>query len=224
MRGADIRAASSGAPFRPAQHRRPAGNPSALPVTGTLNVLVAARDNDCQAGGLRRLVISLWRSSRRRKSGDYEVQRRSRLMALPSWRVNITPPPSRTATALETVSLRYFNVFGPRQDPTSDLRRRDSQIHHGDAATANARSIFGDGQAERATSPISTMWCRAICWRVLRQRLSARPINLAAGGRIALIDLVAQLNTIMETALPPIHTAERPGRYQTFACEHRKGA
>ena len=43
---------------------------------------------------------------------------------------------------LETVCLRYFNVFGPRQDPVLALLRRAGQIHHPDAAGRTADDFW----------------------------------------------------------------------------------
>ena len=49
---------------------------------------------------------------------------------------------------LETVSLRYFNVFGPRQDANSQYSARAGQVHYADA-TEESPTIFGDGEQSR---------------------------------------------------------------------------
>ena len=50
---------------------------------------------------------------------------------------------------LETVALRYFNVFGPRQDPDVGLRGGDPAVHLADARAASAPTIYGDGTQSR---------------------------------------------------------------------------
>ena len=50
---------------------------------------------------------------------------------------------------LETVSLRYFNVFGPRQDPQERVRRRHPEVHDGGAAQGERPVVFGDGEQTR---------------------------------------------------------------------------
>ena len=87
-------------------------------ATGTLNVLLAARD-----AGVERVVFA---SSSSVYGADPEVptretwrRRRSRPTPSPSRRRRATAAPSPASTASPTLSLRYFNVFGPRQDPVS---------------------------------------------------------------------------------------------------------
>ena len=86
--------------------------------TGTLNVLLAARDD-----GVRRVVLasssSVYGNGGRCPSARTHAARADlALRVSPSWPPSGTRAPSPVYD-LETVSLRYFNVFGPRQDPTS---------------------------------------------------------------------------------------------------------
>jgi nucleoside-diphosphate-sugar epimerase len=127
---------------------------NAINVGGTVNLLVAARD-----AGVRRVVFAASSSA----YGDTPE--------LPK-RESMTPGPKSPYAAqklagehymriffevygLETVSLRYFNVFGPRQDPASTyaavIPRFITSVLSG-----NAPTIYGDGLQTRA-SPISTM-------------------------------------------------------------------
>src|ERR1051326_1997383 len=116
-------------------------------VTGTLNVLVAARD-----AGVRRLIYAASSSAYGATPGEARVE------TMP------TAPMSPYAVAklageqycqifgriygLETVCLRYFNVFGPRQDPQSEsaavIPKFITALRDGEPLT-----IFGDGEQSR---------------------------------------------------------------------------
>ena len=107
------------------------------------------------------------------------------------------------------MSLRYFNVFGARQDPTSTyaavIPKFITAMLRGDRPI-----IFGDGQQSRDFTYIDNvaqgnlLACKA-------PKAVGETLNLAAGGRIVLNDLVAQLNAILGSDLTPIYAAERPG-------------
>ena len=102
---------------------------NAVNVIGTLNVLLAARDS-----GVRRVVYAS-------SSSVYGEN-----PALPKRESDATLPISPYASSklagenycrsfsrvyeLETVVLRYFNIFGPRQDPLLAVRGGDSAVHH----------------------------------------------------------------------------------------------
>ena len=105
---------------------------SAVNVEGTLNVLLAARDE-----GVRRVVFasssSVYGNARRAAARPRRRRPiRSRRTASRSSRPSATASASAASTALETVVLRYFNVFGPRQDPTLAVRGRRAALHHRD--------------------------------------------------------------------------------------------
>ena len=94
-----------------------------------------------QARGLRRVVVGLWRSRSRSCRSKPCRRTRSRLTASPSWRANTTVRRSRQVYGLETVALRYFNVFGPRQDETSQYAAVIPQVHRGDAGRQTADDL-----------------------------------------------------------------------------------
>ena len=145
-RGVDFVSHQAAIPSVPRSVKDPLGNNRAN-VDGTLNVLVAARD-----AKVKRVVYAASSSA----YGDTPT--------LPKREDMLPSPNSPYATAklageyymttfhrcygLETVCLRYFNVFGPRQDPTSPysgvLAKFISQMLSGEAPT-----IFGDGKQSR---------------------------------------------------------------------------
>ncbi len=177
-------------------------------VTGTLNVLIAARD-----AGVKRVVYAASGAAYGDQAGDTKVETMSPAPISPYGVAKLTGEYYAAAFShsydLETVSLRYFNVFGPRQDPTSAYAAAIPKF-----ITAMLRgerpTIYGDGTQSRDFTFVDNivqgnlLACKA-------PRAVGETINLANGGRILINDLVAQLNEIIGTNLAPIHTDERPG-------------
>lgn len=177
-------------------------------VDGTLNVLIAARDKS-----LRRVVYAASSSA----YGDQAGARKSESMKpAPISPYGVAKLAGELYCAafsatygLETVALRYFNVFGPRQAAHSAyaavIPRFISAMLRGERPT-----IFGDGSQSRDFTYIDNvvdgnlLACAA-------PAAAGESINLAAGGSVSLNELVAQLNAILGTNLPPLYTAERPG-------------
>ena len=122
---------------------------SAVNVEGTLNVLLAARDE-----GVRRVVFSSSIVGLRHEPRDADDARprrptRSRRTASRSSPPSATASPSAASTtSFETVVLRYFNVFGPRQSPSSQyaavIPLFITAIAAGEPVT-----IHGDGEQSR---------------------------------------------------------------------------
>jgi UDP-N-acetylglucosamine/UDP-N-acetyl-alpha-D-glucosaminouronate 4-epimerase len=110
---------------------------------------------------------------------------------------------------LETVSLRYFNVFGPRQDPSSQYSGVLSRFIT--AMLAGKRPvIFGDGEQSRDFTYVSNvvqgnlLACHA-------PNAAGQVYNLACGRSINLNDVVRMLNRILRTDLRPVYDAPRVG-------------
>ncbi|HUF23513.1 MAG TPA: SDR family oxidoreductase [Vicinamibacterales bacterium] len=110
---------------------------------------------------------------------------------------------------LETVSIRYFNVFGPRQDPTSAYSGVISQFAR---ALLDGRppTIYGDGGQTRDFTYIDN-----VVDGVLRAAdapgASGEVMNVATGGRISLLELFAAMKRITGANVEPIFTDARPG-------------
>ena len=109
---------------------------------------------------------------------------------------------------LPTVSLRYFNVFGPRQLPDSEyaavIPRFLRRMLRGERPV-----IFGDGEQSRDFTAVAN-----VVQANLRAAESARGIgevfNVACGQSITLNQLAVALNAELGTDLPPIHEPPRP--------------
>jgi len=164
-------------------------------VDGTLNVLVAARD-----AKVKRVVYAASSSA----YGDTPT--------LPK-RETMTPDPiSPYAVAklaselymisfyrcygLETVCLRYFNIFGPRQDPSSPysgvLAKFSMQMLHGEQPT-----IFGDGETSRDFTYIdNAVSANLLACSAPAAECAGRVFNCATGRRITLTDTFVALKQL----------------------------
>jgi nucleoside-diphosphate-sugar epimerase len=177
-------------------------------ITGTLNVLLAARD-----AGVPRVVFA----SSSSVYGDTPT--------LP--KIETMPPSPLSPYAvtkltgeyycqifhrqfgLETVALRYFNVFGPRQDPLSDyaavIPLFISLMARGQRPTVN-----GDGLQSRDFTYIDNV-VQANLRAAEAPNVGGEVFNVACGQRYTLLDLVSALNTILGTCIEPAFGPPRPG-------------
>lgn len=110
---------------------------------------------------------------------------------------------------LETVSLRYFNVFGPRQDPRGQYAPV-VPIFIESLLAGRQPTIFGDGQQTRDFTYVESV-VRA---NLLAAESPAAPggvFNVGSGQAISLLDLVASLNRILGTSIEPNFQPARVG-------------
>ena len=181
---------------------------NAANVTGTLNLLVAARDV-----GVRRVVYA----SSSSVYGDNPL--------LPKQEDMLPQPKSPYAVSklagehycraftevygLETVSLRYFNVFGPRQDPASQYAAVIPLF-----ITAMLQgvppTVHGDGHQSRDFTYVSNV-AHANLLAAAAPDIAGRVFNAACGQRYTLMDLIAILNDFLGVQIVPVHTDPRPG-------------
>jgi len=122
---------------------------------------------------------------------------------------------------LETVSLRYFNVFGPKQDPNSIYstvipRFIDALLE------GHPPIIFGDGEQSRDFTYIDNV-IQANLLAMHVDRLNGEPINIACGKRTSLNQLLAILYDIFGTKVSPIYQEPRKGDVRHSLADIRKG-
>lgn len=177
-------------------------------VTGTLNVLMAARD-----ANVKRLVYAASSSA----YGDTEV--------LPKVEDMPVRPKSPYAVAklagehyvsafagcygMQTLSIRYFNVFGPRQDPDSPYAAVIPLF--ADALLAGrAPTIHGDGEQSRDFTYIDNV-VSANLKALDAERLSGEVVNVALGQRTSLNELYRMLQKILGTDILAEYGPERAG-------------
>jgi UDP-glucose 4-epimerase len=100
------------------------------------------------------------------------------------------------AYGLETVSLRYFNVFGPRQDPASQysgvLARFISQMSRGETP-----AIFGDGSTSRDFTYIDNVVSANLLAAKAAGAVSGRVFNVATGRRVTLLEAQEEIARIV---------------------------
>jgi UDP-glucose 4-epimerase len=179
-------------------------------VTGTLNVLDQARQ-----GGVRRLVYAASSSA----YGDQPTSSK-RETDLPA---PISPYGAAkfageaycqafAATyGFETVCIRYFNVFGPRQDPHSQYSAVIPLFIT--AMLAGKRpTIYGDGHQSRDFTYIkNVVHGNLLAADAKAELVSGRTINVANGRSTSLLELISQLNGLLGTDIQPVHATARVG-------------
>jgi len=178
-------------------------------VTGTLNVLLAARD-----AGVRRVVFS---SSSSVYGDTPTLPKREDMLPLP-----LSPYAVQKAVGeyycrifwqlygLETVSLRYFNVFGPRQDPQSQyaavIPRFITAILKDESPT-----VFGDGKQTRDFSHVQNVVDANLAACTAPKEALGQTYNIACGGRVSLFELISTINSIVGKKIVPKFDAPRAG-------------
>ena len=109
----------------------------------------------------------------------------------------------------ETVTIRYFNVFGPRQDPGSPYSGVISLFA---TALVEGRqpTIYGDGEQTRDFTYVSNV-VDGVLRACAAPKAAGEVINVATGGRISLNELLRTMNRIIGTDLKAIHQESRAG-------------
>ena len=113
-------------------------------------------------------------------------------------------------SGMDTLCLRYFNVFGPRQDPNNQYAgviARFVQV----MARGERPTIYGDGTATRDFTPVANVVQANLLAMNAPGRFQGEVFNIACGRQISLQRLVQQLNALFGTDLNPVHAAPRPG-------------
>jgi len=177
-------------------------------ITGTLNVLLAARD-----AGVKRVVYA----SSSSVYGETPVLPKSE---------DLTPKPLspyalskltgehyssvfKHVYGFEIVSLRYFNIFGPRQDPESQyaavVPRFITALLEGRAPV-----VYGDGLQSRDFTYVENV-VSANLLASEAEGVAGRAFNVACGGRYSLLDLLARIKEALGSGIDAIHEEPRAG-------------
>jgi nucleoside-diphosphate-sugar epimerase len=177
-------------------------------IDATLNILVAARD-----AGVKRFVYAGSSSA----YGDTPT--------LPKVETMETSPLSPYALqklvgeqygrmftrlyGLETVTIRYFNVFGPRQDPSSPYSGVIS-LFISTLCDGRQPTIYGDGEHTRDFTYVANV-VDGVLRACTAAGASGEVINVATGGRISLNTLFKTIRQLVDATVDPIYSAPRPG-------------
>ena len=110
---------------------------------------------------------------------------------------------------LETVSLRYFNVFGPYQDPASQYAAAIpafvTAILKGEPPT-----IYGDGEQSRDFTYIDNVVDANLLAARARQT-QGEVINIACGQAVTVNEIIDMINNLLGKSVKPTYTPPRPG-------------
>lgn len=177
-------------------------------TNGTLNILYAAKE-----AGVKRVVYAASSSAYGNQPQSPKVETMLPMPMSP-YAVNKLAGEHYCASfttvyGLETVALRYFNVFGPRQDPTSFysavIPKFISSLMKNEAPI-----IYGDGEQSRDFTYIDNvvngnlLACKA-------EGVGGHMFNLACGESFTLNQLFKDLQDIMETSIEPVYEEARVG-------------
>ena len=111
---------------------------------------------------------------------------------------------------LDGVSLRYFNVFGPRQDPSSPYSGVISLFTQG-MEQGRRPVIFGDGRQSRDFTFVSNVVAANLAALRAESPLQGTVLNVGTGRRVTLLELVAAINALLGTQLEPEFRPAREG-------------
>jgi nucleoside-diphosphate-sugar epimerase len=177
-------------------------------VTGTLNVLRAARD-----AGVRRLVFS---SSSSVYGENPALPKHEDLVTMPISPYAVSKLAGEQYTRvfarlhdIETVCLRYFNVFGPRQRPDSQYAAVIPLFMRW-AREGAPLKVYGDGEQSRDFTYVTNV-VRANLLAARVPGVSGRVFNIACGERFSLLDIVRSLEQACRRKLEVVHEPPRAG-------------
>ncbi len=110
---------------------------------------------------------------------------------------------------LETISLRYFNVFGPYQDPTSQYA---AAIPAFVTAILQDRppTVYGDGEQSRDFTYVDNV-VRANLLAARAERTHGQVINIACGEKVTVNAIIRLINEIVGKDVAPTYAPARPG-------------
>uniref|UniRef100_A0A832G7B4 SDR family oxidoreductase n=1 Tax=Ignavibacterium album TaxID=591197 RepID=A0A832G7B4_9BACT len=177
-------------------------------VLGTLNVLDAAKEHK-----VKRIVFA---SSSSVYGDNPEMPKHERMMPNPLSPYAVSKLAGEKYCQvfgrlynIETVVLRYFNVFGPRQDPNSQYSAVIPKFIK--LMTNNQQpTIYGDGTQSRDFTFVSNV-VEGNILAATKDIETGLVMNCACHGQITLNELVAELNKLLGKNLEPKYSDSKPG-------------
>ncbi|MBD3414488.1 MAG: NAD-dependent epimerase/dehydratase family protein [Candidatus Aminicenantes bacterium] len=177
-------------------------------VDGTLNVLVAARDK-----GVKRVIFA---GSSSVYGDTPQLPKTEDMKPNPLSPYAITKLTGEyyckifsEVFGLQTVTTRYFNVFGPRQDPESQYAAVIPKFIEA-FLRETSPTVYGDGEQTRDFTYVeNVVHANILCSRA--KKTNGDIINIATSFRISLNELIKLLKDITGKEIKPIHTEPRKG-------------
>lgn len=178
-------------------------------ITGTLNVLSAART--C---GVKRVLIA---ASAAAYGNNPDLPKKETMRPEPESPYGLAKVAGEyylrvfaSLYGVETVSLRYFNVYGPRQDPGSMYSGVISRFADAVSAGRNP-TVFGDGKQTRDFVFVRDV-ARANLLAMTSKRLGqGEVVNIGTGRSVSLLDLLDALQDLTGRTFDIAFNPERPG-------------
>ena len=178
-------------------------------VTGTLNILMAARNE-----GVRRVVYAASSSAYGnttelpkhegmvpRPLSPYAVSKLAGEQYCRAWRASF---------GLETVALRYFNIFGPRQDPASQYAAV-VPLFVVAAQKGDGPTIYGDGEQTRDFTFVANAVHANLLACTAPAEACGEVFNVGCGARISVNALWHQIAELLDSSVEPHYAPSRPG-------------
>jgi len=177
-------------------------------VHGTLNVLLAARE-----ARVKRVIFASSAAIYGSISSHIKVENLGFMPLSPYAASKLAGEGYMQAFyhsyGLETLCLRYFNVYGPRQDPNSDyasvIPSFALALLRGDRPT-----IYGDGTQSRDFCYVKDV-AKANILATRAASACGQPINIGSGRAITVNDLASEMRQILVQSAEPLYTETRPG-------------
>src|SRR4051812_19436009 len=170
-------------------------------ATGTLNVLLAARD-----AGVRRVVYAASSSA---YGNTAELPKHEGMVTRPLSPYAVTKLAGEhycraiySSFGLETVALRYFNIFGPRQDPMSQYAAVVPKFVVA-AQAGEGPTIFGDGEQTRDFTFVANAVRANMLACVAPVAACGDVFNVGCGGRITVNELWRRVATLLDCNAQP---------------------
>ncbi|HEY9428706.1 MAG TPA: SDR family oxidoreductase [Gemmatimonadaceae bacterium] len=181
----------------------------AVNATGTLNVLLAARD-----AGVKRVVYAASSSA---YGNTPELPKREEMVARPLSPYAVAKLSGEqycrafhASFGVPTVALRYFNVFGPRQDPTSQYAAVVPKFITM-ALGGEAPTIFGDGNQTRDFTFVANVVRANLLACEAGPDALGEVFNVGCGERISVNDLWNRIRALVGTDVEARHEPSRTG-------------
>ena len=181
---------------------------TAVNVEGTLNVLLAARDED-----VRRVVFasssSVYGNAERMPLSEEQAPNPISPYGVAKLAAERFCVSFGHVYGLETVALRYFNVFGPRQDPSSQYAAVVPRFIRA-VAEGRTLTIDGDGSQSKDFTHVANV-VAANLLAADAAGAAGRVLNVAMGGSESVNDLAELIGRLLGKEVERVHGPDRPG-------------
>jgi nucleoside-diphosphate-sugar epimerase len=207
VRGCDVVFHQAALPSVPRSVQDPLTT-NASNVTGTLNVLLSARDSDVQ-----RVIFA---SSSSVYGANPALPKAEDLPVVPISPYAVSKLAGEgycrsfwEVYGLETVALRYFNVFGPRQDPRSQYSAVIPKFITAFLSGAQP-TVYGDGNQTRDFTYVGNVVDGTVR-AMLAENVAGKTFNIACGEQVSVNRLLEELGRLTGVAVEPRYVDPRPG-------------